>query len=519
VRVEGETQTLATITLQNFFRMYEKLAGMTGTAETEAAEFFEIYKLDVAVIPTNQAIHRTDFDDVVYRTKREKYNAVIEEIVQLHEKGQPVLVGTISVEVSELLSRMLKRRGVKHNVLNAKYHQQEAEIVTGAGQRGAVTIATNMAGRGTDIKLGSGVTDLGGLHILGTERHESRRIDRQLRGRSGRQGDPGSSRFYLSLEDDLMRLFGSDRIAGLMQRMGVQEGEVIEHRLVTGAIGRAQKRVEAHNFDIRKHLLEYDNVMNEQRTVVYELRDQALTSEDMSATVLESIQDAVRERVDKATGAGATHREEWNLRGLADELSLLLMTPVAPADLDAPRPEALVESGEALAERAYRAREAEFTPEVTRELERHLYLYTLDEHWRDHLYELDHLKGGIGLRAYGQRDPLIEYKKEAYTLFETLVHDVREDFVQRLFRVQLAPEAPVAVREPRRPRAIQTQKAEVQSFGGNGAEEEERVGAVATAPRVRTTPRVGRNDPCPCGSGKKYKKCHMLIDEGVEPRS
>jgi preprotein translocase subunit SecA len=282
VKIEGETQTLATITLQNFFRMYEKLAGMTGTAETEAAEFWEIYKLDVAVIPTNKKICRTDSEDVVYRTKREKYNAVIEEIEDCHKRGQPVLVGTVSVDVSELLSRMLKRRGVKHNVLNAKYHQQEAEIVSQAGQREAVTIATNMAGRGTDIKLGAGVADLGGLHILGTERHESRRIDRQLRGRAGRQGDPGTSRFFLSLEDDLMRLFGSERISGLMQRMGVEEGEVIEHSLVTSAIGRAQKRVEAYNFDIRKHLLEYDNVMNQQRTLIYDLRNQALTSGDMS---------------------------------------------------------------------------------------------------------------------------------------------------------------------------------------------------------------------------------------------
>jgi preprotein translocase subunit SecA len=523
VRVEGETQTLATITLQNFFRMYEKLAGMTGTAETEAAEFWEIYKLDVAVVPTNKAVNRTDFEDVIYRTKREKFNAVIDEIVQLNEKGQPVLVGTISVEVSELLSRMLKRRGVKHHVLNAKYHQQEAEIVSQAGQRGAVTIATNMAGRGTDIKLGAGVTDLGGLHILGTERHESRRIDRQLRGRAGRQGDPGSSRFYLALEDDLMRLFGSDRIAGLMQRMGVEEGEVIEHGLVTRAISRAQKRVEAHNFDIRKHLLEYDNVMNEQRTVVYELRNQALTSQDLSATVLEAVGDAVRERVTKATGGGQGHRDEWDLKGLCDELSLLLMTPVQASDLDSSRPEALVDSAVALGERVYRSREAEFTPDVLRDVERHLYLYTVDEHWRDHLYELDHLKGGIGLRAYGQRDPLIEYKKEAYILFEALVHDVREEFVQRLFRVQLAPEVSQVVPQPRAPRVMQTQHAEAQAFAGaGGGDGEEAAGAGAgsgasggSAPRVHRGPRVGRNDPCPCGSGKKYKKCHMLSDEGV----
>jgi preprotein translocase subunit SecA len=409
-------------------------------------------------------------------------------------------------------------------VLNAKYHQQEAEIVSQAGQRSAVTIATNMAGRGTDIKLGAGVPDLGGLHILGTERHESRRIDRQLRGRSGRQGDPGSSRFFLSLEDDLMRLFGSERISGLMQRMGVEEGEVIEHPLVTGAISRAQKRVEAHNFDIRKHLLEYDNVMNQQRTVVYDLRDQALSSADISATVLEAIQEAVQERVDKAVPGDQVHRDEWNLKGLADELSFLLMAPITAAQLETDRTDELVEKARALGEQAYRRREQEFSPELTRDLERHLYLLTLDEHWRDHLYELDHLKGGIGLRAYGQRDPLIEYKKEAFELFETLVRDVREEFVQRFFRVQLAPEAErVIERQPRAPRHIQTQHAEAQAFGGaapprEGAPSPEAAPPPAAAP-VHSGPRVGRNDPCPCGSGKKYKKCHMLIDEGVETRA
>jgi preprotein translocase subunit SecA len=527
VRVEGETQTLATITLQNFFRMYQKLAGMTGTAETEAHEFWEIYKLDVSVIPTNKACVREDFEDVVYRTKREKYNAVIEEIVACHEKGQPVLVGTISVEASELLSRMLKRRGIKHNVLNAKYHQQEAEIVSTAGQKQAVTIATNMAGRGTDIKLGAGVPDLGGLHILGTERHESRRIDRQLRGRSGRQGDPGSSRFFLSLEDDLMRLFGSERISGLMQRMGVEEGEVIEHPLVTGAISRAQKRVEAYNFDIRKHLLEYDNVMNQQRTIVYDLRNRTLLSEDVSAMVRESIEGAVLERVDKATGGAAGHRDEWNLKGLGDELSFLMMRPVSPGELEAPTPDALEEKAIEAGEASYRAREAEFTAPVLRDLERHLYLYTLDEHWRDHLYELDHLKGGIGLRAYGQRDPLIEYKKEAFTLFETLVGEVRDEFVQRLFRVQLAPEAVQQIERRPRPRQIVAQHVEAGgAFAAQARHEAARDDRAAAADgrepeparvvQVRTAPRVGRNDPCPCGSGKKYKKCHMQSDEGVE---
>ncbi len=522
VHVEGETQTLATITLQNFFRMYEKLAGMTGTAETEAREFWEIYKLDVAVIPTHRKAVRKDLEDIVFKTKREKFNAVIDEIVQCYERGQPVLVGTISVEVSELLSRMLKRRGVKHNVLNAKYHQQEAEIVSQAGQRAAVTIATNMAGRGTDIKLGEGVSGLGGLHILGTERHESRRIDRQLRGRAGRQGDPGSSRFSLSLEDDLMRLFGSGRIAGLMERMGVQEGEVIEHRMVTNAIGGAQKRVEAHNFDIRKHLLEYDDVMNQQRGLIYELRNRALLSSDISPDVLEALREVTTARASRYAN-DRLHREEWDLNGLAAELSLLLLRPVAEADLATGNVEELSEKSFELGAAAYRAREADFTPEVMRELERHLFLFTLDEHWRDHLYELDHLKGGIGLRAYGQRDPLLEYKKEAFSLFETLVGEVNDDFIERIFRVQLDPGAVREIEHRPAPRALVTQHATTQTFG-NIPTVNDSGAAVATeeAPPqqvmepVRMGPRVGRNDPCPCGSGKKYKKCHMLTDGGGE---
>jgi preprotein translocase subunit SecA len=531
VKVEGETQTLATITLQNFFRMYKKLAGMTGTAETEAGEFWEIYKLEVSVIPTNQPIRRADHNDVVYRTKREKFKAAIDEIADCHQRGQPVLVGTISVEVSELLSRFLKIRGVPHNVLNAKYHQKEAEIVANAGQRGAVTIATNMAGRGTDIKLGPGVADLGGLHILGTERHESRRIDRQLRGRAGRQGDPGSSRFFLSLEDDLMRLFGAERISNLMVRMGVEEGEVIEHGMVTSAIGKAQKRVEAHNFDIRKHLLEYDNVMNKQREEVYRQRDEALLSEDISARVLEDLRDAASERSERYV-EDKLHRAEWNLRGLADELSYLCMSPASPADVEAETRDAVAEKAVAFAEKAYRAREAQFGPEVMRELERHLYLFTLDEHWREHLHELDYLKGGIGLQAYGQRDPLVQYKKEAFTLFETMMGEVREDFVQRLFRVQVQPAAArqVIAEAPRQPRQMVAQHAEVEAWGSGGAAAEAppqpqqpaRAGQAAGAPAqkpaaqpVRAMPRVGRNDPCPCGSGKKYKKCHMPADESV----
>jgi preprotein translocase subunit SecA len=524
VTVEGETQTLATVTLQNFFRMYKKLAGMTGTAETEAGEFWEIYKLDVAVIPTNKTVKRADHNDVVYRTKREKYKAVIDEIVECHQRGQPVLVGTISVEVSELLSRMLKIRGVPHNVLNAKYHQKEAEIVSLAGQKGAVTIATNMAGRGTDIKLGAGVPDLGGLHILGTERHESRRIDRQLRGRAGRQGDPGSSRFFLSLEDDLMRLFGAERISGLMQKMGVEEGEVIEHGMVTSAIGRAQKRVEAHNFDIRKHLLEYDNVMNKQREEVYRQRDEALLSQDISPRIRDDLRDAVAERVERYAD-DKLHRAEWNTRGLADELSYLCMSPVSPEQLEANSVEGVLEAASEVAEKAYRAREEQFSEPVMRELERHLYLYTLDEHWREHLHELDYLKGGIGLQAYGQRDPLIQYKKEAFSLFQTMMGEVREDVVQRLFRVQVQPAAARQVLEeaPRAPRQMVAQHAEAEAFGGAGtsapdeapAARPEPARSAAPAAPVRALPRVGRNDPCPCGSGKKYKKCHMPADERV----
>ncbi len=519
VVVEAETQTLATITLQNFFRMYQKLAGMTGTAETEAREFWEIYKLDVVVVPTHKPVRRADEDDLVYRTKREKYNASIEEIVECHQRGQPVLVGTVSVEASELLSRMLKRRGVKHSVLNAKYHQQEAEIVAQAGQRGSVTIATNMAGRGTDIKLGPEVAGLGGLRIIGTERHEARRIDRQLRGRSGRQGDPGSSRFYLSLEDDLMRLFGSERIAGLMERMGVEEGEVIEHPLVTRAISRAQKRVEAHNFDIRKHLLEYDNVMNQQREVIYGMRNQALDATDLSESVREMLEEAVGERCEQRLGGPKVHVEEWDGKGLAEDLSYLLVAPVEPEGLEQGRYELVQDRAVEISREAYQRREREMGPETLRHVERNLYLYTIDEHWRDHLYELDHLRGGIGLRAYGQRDPLVEYKNEAYKLFEDLYRTIREEYLKRLFSVQIMPEA-LPVPRSIAPRRMVEQHAQATAFGSapraaqSGAERDEADGAPRTAP-VRTGPRVGRNDPCPCGSGKKYKKCHMLVDEGV----
>jgi preprotein translocase subunit SecA len=586
VKVEGETQTLATITIQNYFRLYEKLAGMTGTAETEATEFWHTYKRDVVVIPTNQPVRRVDTNDVIFKTRREKYNALVDEIAELHQQGVPVLVGTISVEASETLSRFLKRRGVPHNVLNAKYHQQEAEIVAGAGRKGAVTIATNMAGRGTDIKLERGVIrcDRGcfagsepvlqngvwkrvarckeeltcGLHILGTERHESRRIDRQLRGRSGRQGDPGHTRFYLSLEDDLMRLFGSDRIAGIMERLGVQEGEVIEHGLVTRAIERAQRRVEAHNFDIRKHLLEYDDVMNMQRTVIYAQRLRALEEADLKETALEMMDQLVEERV--ATYLGENERyEEEDLKRVLNDVSQLVLRPVALPDQGdrLPSPAEVEDHLVEVLHHAYEEKEREMSAPILRELERHVYLDVIDEHWMDHLREMDHMREGIGLRAYGQRDPLVEYKREAFSMFEELTRSIREETVRTLFRASLVLEpmpsrprpgagagirvsgpgmeaggAPGAARPPLaapRPRgaARQESHAEVTAFGtlvppggsaarGPGGAASGTAGAAPgadpaaskRAPVTTQEPKVGRNDPCPCGSGKKYKKCH-----------
>ncbi len=535
VTIEGETQTLATITLQNFFRMYAKLAGMTGTAETEAREFFEIYKLDVTVIPTHRDVQRKDLDDIVFRTKREKYNAVVEEITELHAKGQPVLVGTVSVEVSELLSRMLKRRGVPHSVLNAKYHQQEAEIVSMAGQKGAVTIATNMAGRGTDIKLGAGVTDLGGLHILGTERHESRRIDRQLRGRSGRQGDPGSSRFSLSLEDDLMRLFGSERLAGIMDRLGIQEGEVIEHSMVTRAIGNAQKRVEAHNFDIRKHLLQYDDVMNKQREVVYGLRNKMLDHGDPREEVEQWIDGLVVARLETHC-ADHDHPDTWNTKALADDLAIAFRRPVDLVKIAGEEPSyaELEESLCTFGRETFHEKIARMGGEPFLEIVGNVLLWTIDEKWRDHLFELDHLKHGIGLQAYGQKDPLLAYKKEAFEMFEVLMGELEEESVRRIFRVELAAEpAPRPLAAPTRMTASKEAaqsafRAMPNNTGGGGvAVADDDIPANAPARQASAQaaqgmavprkpsfePRAGRNDPCPCGSGKKYKKCHLPIDE------
>jgi len=569
VEIERETQTLATITLQNYFRMYTRLAGMTGTAETEEDEFKEIYDLDVHVVPTNVPITRQDYDDRIYKTRREKFNAVIGEIERLHERKQPILVGTVTVEVSEVISRLLKARKIPHNVLNAKHHQSEAEIVRGAGQLGAVTIATNMAGRGTDIKLGEGVlrctkcclrcadkdcancendhdmteeclADVPcGLRIIGTERHESRRIDRQLRGRSGRQGDPGASEFFISLEDDLMRLFAPERIAKVMTTLGVPEGEVIQHPLVTRAIGRAQTRVEGHNFDIRKHLLEYDDVMNQQREVIYAQRLNILEGGDLREEISEIFGDIVERTVDRHIDPGEI-QEKWDLGGLRQAMLRVFLVDVdfSKTDVAGLTREGLIENLGRAAWSSYERREEQLSPEIMRKIERLVFLQVLDKGWRDHLYELDRLKEGIGLRAYGQKEPLLEYKREAFDLFMGVIETIQEESVQLLFRAQIqtppAPsqrvrgqqashaEAPTAAQTAPRPAPGDgpTSSTPVPEFGapaGGG-----RAGATPGLARrtraaepgerqkrepVKRAEKVGRNDPCPCGSGKKYKKC------------
>jgi preprotein translocase subunit SecA len=529
VRIEDESQTLATITLQNFFRMYDKLAGMTGTAETEAGEFFDIYKLDVMVIPTNVPCVRDDIDDRIYRTRREKYNAIIEEIVEKYNEGRPVLVGTVSVEVSETLSRMLKRSGVPHNVLNAKQHQREAEIVANAGEEGAITIATNMAGRGTDIKLTDEVKELGGLHIVGTGRHESRRIDRQLRGRAGRQGDPGSSIFYLSLEDDLMRLFGGDRLGAVMDRLGVEEGEVITHAMVTKAIERAQKKVEAQNFAIRKHTLEYDDVMNVQRKWIYERRLAALERPSIKDEVVELIEDVLHALVDEYCPA-EQHPEEWNIAGLTDELRKLFLLNVEfrEEDLPALTPDSIKEKLHGAVTHIYTQKETAYGEKIMRQLERYAVLSTIDRHWRDHLAEMDELRTGIGLRAYhgGMGKPIDIYKKEAFGIFEQMVQNVDREIVNLVYKLQV--NLPEKSRDERR-REVAThadstnmgyagaaQQAEQPSAGPTGVSDSRGANPMAHASQAgkqdrtikRNQPKVGRNDPCPCGSGKKYKKCH-----------
>ena len=495
VKIENENQTLATITFQNYFRMYDKLSGMTGTADTEAAEFKKIYNLDVNVIPTHRPMIRKDFPDVIYKTRREKFDAALEEIIELHRKGQPVLVGTISIDVSESFSQKLKKRGIKHTVLNAKNHEREAEIVSMAGQKGAVTISTNMAGRGTDIVLGDGVVALGGLHILGTERHESRRIDNQLRGRSGRQGDPGSSRFYLALEDDLLRIFGGERITGIMEKLGMEEGEPIEHNLISRAIENAQAKVEGHNFDIRKQLIEYDDVMNQQREVIYKQRRATLTGGGLR----ESIMEMIAERSDEIAEAFADERalpEEWDFKGLQASVFKYFnfrLGTIDDATLDGLTREGLAQYIEDAAVDVYREKERLIGEAEIRNLEKIVMLQAVDSLWKDHLLSMDHLKEGIGLRGYAQQNPLIIYKKEGFDMFQELIARIKDETLSIMFRIQIA--------EPEKINRLQ-EKNEQKLIFSSGDESDNR-----KKPVKRDNTKVGRNDPCPCGSGKKYKKC------------
>ncbi|MCW8823073.1 MAG: SEC-C metal-binding domain-containing protein, partial [Ignavibacteriaceae bacterium] len=504
VKVERDSQTLATITLQNYFRMYNKLAGMTGTAETEENEFFQIYGLEVVVIPTNEPCVRDDTDDSIFKTKREKYNAVLDKIEELKKEGRPVLVGTTSVEVSETISRMLKRKGIQHNVLNAKQHQREAEVVAHAGEISAVTIATNMAGRGTDIKLGTGVVDRGGLFILGTERHESRRIDRQLRGRSGRQGDPGMTKFFLSLEDDLMRLFGSDRISSVMERMGLKEGEVIQHPLITRSVERAQKKVEENNFSIRKRLLEYDDTMNSQREVIYTKRNRALQGDRLKSEIFDLLEEYIDEVVEK-------HFDNMEADLIKEEMMFRLLVDVKidPAEFEKLGKEGLKNKLLDAAKEFYRRKEEMLSSELMARLERYAMLSVIDQKWKEHLREMDDLKEGIGLRAYGQKDPLVEYKGESFKLFVTLLEEIRNDVVS--FAFKFFPHAPAEVQQQRRqPASRITESKQVTTniglqAGPRQGASPQRAGKVQP---VRVVEKVGRNDQCPCGSGKKYKNCH-----------
>ena len=540
VKIANENQTLASVTFQNYFRMYKKLAGMTGTADTEAAEFAKIYNLDVNVVPTNRKMIRLDYADVVYRTEREKFAAIVEEIKECHERGQPVLVGTISIEKSEKLAGMLSRNGIKHNVLNAKQHEREAEIVAQAGRKDSVTIATNMAGRGTDILLGGNpdfmfkqilyrdeslqdarklevfeeiradceknkqeVLSLGGLHILGTERHESRRIDNQLRGRAGRQGDPGSSRFYLSLEDDLMRIFASERVSQLMLKLGMEEGVPIEHGMVTRAIANAQKKVEAHNFEIRKQLLEYDDVMNKQREVIYQHRHAVLSGEHLSEDISDMIGVLVESSLNVYCPA-EQYPEEWDMKGLTEMMQSQFGLDMTQGKHDAGESlrevgrDALVEDLKSQAREAYARKEKELSSDLMRFLEKTFMLQVIDHHWKDHLLAMDHLRDGIGLRGYGQKDPLIEYKREGYDLFAGMMERIKADALDRLFRVQAVRHENEAAVAP--PPVIPHPQPKLTL---NRGEE-----PVTTQTVHRSDDKVGRNDPCPCGSGKKYKKCH-----------
>ena len=542
VKIANENQTLASVTFQNYFRMYNKLSGMTGTADTEAAEFAKIYNLDVNVVPTNRQMIRQDYADVVYRTEKEKFEAIVEEIKECHERGQPVLVGTISIEKSEKLAGLLNRNGVKHNVLNAKQHEREAEIVAQAGRKGSVTIATNMAGRGTDILLGGSpefmykqvlyrdesipesrkleifeeirsdceknkqeVLTAGGLHILGTERHESRRIDNQLRGRAGRQGDPGTSRFYLSLQDDLMRIFASERVSQLMLKLGMEEGVPIEHGMVTRAIANAQKKVEAHNFEIRKQLLEYDDVMNKQREVIYRHRRAVLNGDNLTNDLHDMINSSVESTLTVYCPPDQ-YPEEWDVKGLTEVMQSQFGLDVTQGKADGGDSlrdvgrDALLEDLRTHAREAYTKKEQELGPELMRFLEKTFMLQVIDHHWKDHLLGMDHLRDGIGLRGYGQKDPLIEYKREGFDLFAGLMERIKSDTLDRLFHVQAVRQEGEHQAPP--PQSILSHPQPRMTL--NRGDEP----ATPTTPTQRTDSKVGRNDPCPCGSGKKYKKCH-----------
>ena len=520
VSVAAENQTLASITFQNYFRLYDKLAGMTGTADTEAVEFHQIYNLDVISIPPNRPMIRKDYPDLIFRSRQEKFDAIVQSILELHEKGQPVLVGTISIETSEMLSQRLRKIGVPHNVLNAKQHEKEAEIVAQAGQAGKVTIATNMAGRGTDIMLGEGVRELGGLHILGTERHESRRIDNQLRGRSGRQGDPGSSRFYLSLEDTLMRLFGSDRLKGIMEKLGLRDGEAIENAMVTRAVENAQKRVEAHHFEIRKTLLDYDNVMNQQREVIYSLRRDLMVEDDLEPVLREFMSDILDDlygALDRASAETLDDEKGKALIRLADVFNIGRVLPEGTRLPDR-------EECETLIRRVFEELQKESGP-MYRDILRYFLLEELDRSWKEHLRNMDALRDGIGLRGYGQRDPKLEYKREGFEMFQSLLFQIRENVFRALTRVHVQAEtadaggADAPIGEPalltpeEEARALEDAQQEAiaagfrhktaenaLSYSGGGED------AAETAP-AKAAPRIGRNDPCPCGSGRKYKKC------------
>ena len=489
VKVKRESKTLATITFQNFFNKFEKKAGMTGTALTEEKEFRDIYGMDVVEIPTNRPIARIDHHDVVYKTKNEKYKAVVEEVVKSHEKGQPVLVGTINIDTSELISSMLKREGIPHTVLNAKFHEKEAEIVAGAGQHGAVTIATNMAGRGTDIKLDDESKAAGGLKIIGTERHESRRIDNQLRGRSGRQGDPGESQFFISLEDDLMRLFGSEKLMDIFNALGVPEGEQIQHKMLTSAIEKAQKKIEGNNFGIRKNLLEYDQVMNDQREIIYKERRRVLDGENMRDAIFKMITDRVENCVDTCISSDIP-KEEWDLNELNQLiLSMIPMQAVTPEDVDSVKNNK--ELKHLLKERAvklYEAKETEFPePEQFRELERVVLLKVIDRKWMDHIDDMDQLRQGIGLQSYGQRDPLVEYKMAGFDMFDEMTASIQEDTIRLLYHVKIEQKV---------------EREQVAKVTGTNKDE-----SATNTPKKRAAAKVYPNDPCPCGSGKKYKQC------------